>query len=112
LARRAVALARLPTSAPANALPTPAEAGQDGGDLGLLDPAVVALPAETKIEMALELERVALAYDPRIRRTDGAHVSSGSGISTIANSNGLMRTSTGASVRAYVVPLADDRHGN
>jgi len=111
LARRAVALARLSTPDPANALPTPAEAGTDGGDLGLLDPAVVALPAETKIEMALELERVALAYDPRIRRTDGAHVSSGSGGSTGGNSNGLIRTSSGASVSAYVVPLADDRDG-
>jgi PmbA protein len=111
LARRAVALARLSTPDPANALPTPAEAGSDGGDLGLLDRAVVALSAERKIEMALELERVALAYDPRIRRTDGAHVSSGSGISVVANSNGLVRTSSGASVSAYVVPLADDRDG-
>ena len=64
LARRAVALARLSTPDPANALPTPAEAGGDGADLGLLDPAVVALPAEAEIEMALELERVALAHDP------------------------------------------------
>lgn len=112
LARRAVALARLSTPDAANALPTPAEAGDAGGpDLELLDPAVVALPAETKIEMAIELERVALAHDPRIRRTDGAHVSSGSGISVIANSNGLMRSSSGAAVSAYVVPLADDRDG-
>jgi PmbA protein len=112
LARRAVALARLSTPDPANALPTPAEAGEAGGpDLELLDPAVVALPAETKIEMALELERVALAHDPRIRRTDGAHVSSGSGTSVIANSLGLVRSSSGAAVSAYVVPLADDRDG-
>jgi PmbA protein len=92
-------------------LPTPAEAGTDGGDLGLLDAAVTALSAERKIEMALELERVALAYDPRIRRTDGAHVSSGAGLTVIANSNGLVRTSSGAAVSAYVVPLADDRDG-
>jgi len=111
LARRAVALARLSTPDPANALPTPAEAGGDGADLGLLDPAVVALPAEAEIEMALELERVALAHDPRIRRTDGAHVSSGSGTSVIANSHGLLRASSGAAVSAYVVPLADDRDG-
>jgi PmbA protein len=111
LARRAVALARFSTPDEANALPTPAEAGIDGGDLGLLDPAAAALTPEAKIEMALELERVALAHDPRIRRTDGAHVSSGAGVSVIANSNGLVRSSRGASVSAYVVPLADDRDG-
>ena len=112
LARRAVALARLSTPDPANALPSPAEAGDDTGiDLGLLDPAVVELAPERKIEMALELERVALAHDPRIRRTDGAHVTSGAGTSVIANSHGLRRSSRGAAVSAYVVPLADDRDG-
>ena len=112
LARRAVALAWLSTPDPANALPTPAEAGEaDGQDLGLVDPAVLELSAETKIEMAIELERVALAHDPRIRRTDGAHVTSGAGTSVIANSFGLVRTSRGAAVSAYVVPLADDQGG-
>jgi PmbA protein len=111
LARRAVALARLSTPDPANALATPAEAGEPRAVAGLLDPATVALTPEARIEMAIELERVALAYDARIRRTDGAHVSSGSGTSVIANSNGLKRCSSGAAVSAYVVPLADDRDG-
>ena len=112
LAKRAVALARLSTPDPANALPTVADAGAaDGADLGLLDPAVVGLSPEAKIEMALELERVALAHDRRIRRTDGAHVTSGAGTSVIANSHGLVRATRGASVSAYVVPLADDGDG-
>ena len=112
LARRAVALARLSTPDPANALPTPEEAGSpDGADLGLFDPAVVALPAERKIEMAIELERIALAHDPRIRRTDGAHVTSGAGATVLANSHGLVRSTGGTAVSAYVVPLADDRDG-
>lgn len=112
LARRAVALARLSTPDPANALPAPHEAGEAGGpDLGLLDPAVLELPPEKKIEMAIELERVALAHDPRIRRTDGAHVTSGAGATAIANSHGLVRSSSGAAVSAYVVALAGDHDG-
>jgi len=112
LARRAVALARLSTPDPANGLPAAAEAGEaDGADLALYDTAVLELSPEKKIEMAIELERVALAHDPRIRRTDGAHVSSGAGTTVLANSHGLSRTASGTSVSAYVLPLADDRDG-
>jgi len=112
LARRAVALARLSTPDPANAFPAPVEAGEAGGaDLALFDPAVLELPAEKKIEMALELERVSLAHDPRIRRADGAHVTSGVGTTVLVNSHGLSRTSSGTAVSAYVMPLADDRDG-
>src|SRR5206468_9894259 len=104
--------ARFSTSDPANALPTPDEAGDPAAaDLALLDPAVLEMTAERKIEMALELEHAALAYDPRIRRTDGAHVSSGDGTTVIANSHGLKRAASGASVSAWVAPLADDRDG-
>ena len=112
LARHAVALARFSTPDEANAFPTPAEAGGDEPpDLGLVDPAVVALPAERKIEMALTLERVALGHDPRIRRTDGASVATREGRGVIVNSNGLARASAATSVSAHVVPLADDRDG-
>ncbi|MBI5711716.1 MAG: TldD/PmbA family protein [Candidatus Eisenbacteria bacterium] len=112
LARHAVALARFSTPDEANALPTPAEAADDEpGDLGLTDPAVLALPAERKIEMALTLERAALGVDPRIRRTEGALVSTHDGQEALANSHGLLRSAGGTAVRVYVLPLADDRDG-
>ncbi|MBI1798273.1 MAG: TldD/PmbA family protein [Candidatus Eisenbacteria bacterium] len=116
LAHRAVALARFLTPDPCNAFVTPAEAeGADGAtlpeDLALFDPAVRELPAEKKIEWALELERLALAFDPRITRTDGAHVSTHDGASAIVNSNGIARAWDSTAVTAYVVPLADDRDG-
>lgn len=112
LARRAVALARYTTPDPANGVPAPAEAGDDAtADLGLVDPAALELPAERKIEMALELERVALAADPRIQRTDGAMVSSSGGSFAIANSRGLARAWEGTSVSAWVVALADEGGG-
>lgn len=109
LARRAVALARFSTPDPANAMP--AAAAGAAPELELFDPAIVELPAEKRIERALELERIALAYDPCIHRTDGARVSSGDGAVVIANSNGLLRSWGGTSVGMVVVPLADDRDG-
>ncbi|MFN8588450.1 MAG: TldD/PmbA family protein [Candidatus Eisenbacteria bacterium] len=112
LARRAVALARFATPDADNGAPTAAEAGTYGGaDLQLFDPAAQELPAERKIELALELERIALATDPRVTRTDGALVSSSGGAFAIANSNGVARAWEGTSVSAWVVALADDSGG-
>ena len=73
LARRAVSLARFATPDAANGAPMSGETGGDSsGDLQLFDPAAVELPPERKIEMALELERLTLAADKRVTRTDGA----------------------------------------
>lgn len=112
LARRAVALAAFATEDEANAFATPVEAGEAPvSDLGLYDPAVLGLATETKIDMAMTLERLVMAHDPRIRRTEGAGVSSHDGASLLANSHGLSRFETGTSASFYVVPLADDRDG-
>lgn len=112
LARRAVALARFSTPDEANQLPLPDELrGEDPGDLGLWDPAVLELPADRKIEMCLDLERIALAADPRIRRTDGAQLSTRDGASALANSDGIVRSSLGTSISTWVVALADDGEG-
>ena len=112
LARRAVALARYTTPDPANGVPEPSEAGEPSvADLEMFDPAALELPADRKIEMALALERAALETDPRIRRTDGATVSSSAGAFAIANSRGLARAWEGTTVSAWVVALADDRDG-
>jgi PmbA protein len=112
LARRAVALAAFATEDEANALATPIEAGEaPDADLGLYDPAVLGLSPEKKIDMAITLERLALAHDPRIKRTEGAGVSSHDGASLLVNSHGLSRFETGTSASLYVVPLADDRDG-
>jgi PmbA protein len=61
--------------------------------------------------MALELERIALAADPRVTRTDGASVSSSGGAFAIANTHGVARSWEGTSVSAWVVALADDAGG-
>ncbi len=115
LARRAVALARFSTSDPCNAFVTSAEAGDDDSptapDLEIFDPAVLEMPPDQKIAWALELERLALAHDPRITRTEGASVSTHDGASAIVNSNGVARAWDGTAISMYVVPLAADRDG-
>jgi len=112
LARHAVALARFSTPDEANAFPTPTDAGNEAlPDLELMDPALLAWPAELRIEMALTLERVALGCDPRIQRTDGASVSTRDGHSALVNSSGLARVSSGTTVSAHVMPLAGDGEG-
>ncbi|MEQ1834359.1 MAG: TldD/PmbA family protein [Candidatus Eisenbacteria bacterium] len=112
LARRAVALARFATPDEANGAPLPGETGGDAsGDLMLFDPAALELSSERKIEMALELERLTLAADRRVTRTDGASVSSAGGAFALVNSHGVARAWEGTSVSGWVVALADDRDG-
>lgn len=109
LAARAVALARFATPDEARGAPTPAEAGESpADDLDLFDPAAADLDVERKIAMALELERIALAHDARVTRSDGSAVSSAQGTFAIANSHGLARAWQGTSVSAWVVALAED----
>jgi len=112
LARRAVSLARFATPDEANGAPDTAEAGAPVHPaLQLFDPAAIEWAPERKIEMALALERITLAADPRVSRTDGASVSSSAGAFAIANTHGVARSWEGTSVSAWVVALADDRDG-
>ncbi len=112
LARRAVALARFATPDEANGAPLPGETGDDfSQDLELFDPAALELSPERKIEMALELERLTLAADRRVTRTDGASLSSAGGAFALVNSHGVSRSWEGTSVSGWVVALADDRDG-
>jgi PmbA protein len=112
LARRAVALARLSTPDPANAMPTPAEAGGRPGEaLDLYDPAVLALPPERKVSMAFELEKTAKALDPRVKRCDHVGFGTHDGISVLANTHGLLTVERGTSASMAVVALADDGGG-
>lgn len=112
LARRAVTLARFSTPDPANVLPGFDEAPDaPAGELALFDAALVELPAERRIEMALDLERLTLAHDPRITRTDAVGVSSNEGAVLIANTHGVTRLWDATAISLFSVALADDRDG-
>lgn len=107
LAARGVALARQSTpdefaGLPEDPLPKP------GDTLGLYDEAIVSLPVENKIAMALEMERIALGYDPRIKRTDDCRLSTNVGSTHLASSHGGSTWYRGTSMFLYVNPLAED----
>jgi PmbA protein len=85
--KRAIEFAKLTTPDENSILPsdkgiTPVE--------GLFDPKITEVSMEKKIEMALEVEKLALA-DPRISKSSGAGYGEGEGEVYIANSNGLSK---------------------
>lgn len=69
-------------------LPEERELGAAAGDLAIFDPDSLAVPAERKIALALELERAALAMDDRII-PDGSSFSSRVRTTVFANSLGF-----------------------
>jgi PmbA protein len=85
--KRAIEFAKLTTADENNILP--AETGITNVD-GLYDPEIPTIPMEKKIDMALQIEKLALA-DPRIAKSSGAGYGEGEGEIFIANSNGLSK---------------------
>ena len=58
---------------------------------GLYDPEIATVPMERKIDMALELEKLALA-DPRVTKSSGAGYGESEGEVFIANSIGISKS--------------------
>jgi PmbA protein len=85
---RAIAFARLTTPDESNLLP----ADQGFTDVGaLFDPDIAGVSMDRKIEMALELEALAMA-DPKITHSSGSSFGEWEGEVFIANSNGISKT--------------------
>jgi len=104
---KAVAFARLSTPDENNVLP------DDKGVTpvaDLYDPGIAAEPMDRKIQMALDLEKLAMK-DPRITKSSGAGYGEGESEIFIANSNGLVKSykSSGCSVGVYVVAEKGDQ---
>ena len=72
------------------------------------DPAVAALPAERKIELALELERMVRGGDPRITGVRIASFCDSSGRFAVATNTGIAGAGRGAWCSMGVLALADD----
>ena len=72
------------------------------------DPAVAALPAERKIELALELERMVRGGDPRITGVRVASFSDSSGRFAVATNTGIAGAGRGAWCSMGVLALAND----
>jgi PmbA protein len=77
---------------------------------GLFDPGIAAETMEKKINMALELEKLAMK-DPRITKSAGAGYGEGESEIFIANSNGILKSykSSGCSIGVSVVAEKGDQ---
>ncbi|MBK5294349.1 MAG: TldD/PmbA family protein [Acidobacteriia bacterium] len=105
---QALDLARVTSEDPHAGLPDPSELGKFTGDLSLFHEDVGALETATKIEMAREGERVALAVDPRINNSDGGSFGSHTTHHAFANSLGFSGSYRTSSCSLSVVPVARD----
>lgn len=70
--------------------------------------AVAAMPAERKIELALELERMVIGGDPRITGVRSASYGDGWGRSVLVTSTGIVAGGRGASCSMGALALATD----
>ena len=109
VATRAVDLAKKAQADEHAGLPgTPPAMASDEASLKIYDPAVAALTPEQKIAWLREVEKAALAYDPRIKRHDGCSLQSGVGATVYASSAGASLDYRGTQIGGFVNPLADD----
>jgi len=99
--QKAIDFAKLTTPDENNILPGDSEMTEIDG---LFDPEIATIPMDKKIEMALEVERLALS-DPRISKSSGSGYGESEGEVYIANSNGLSKNykSNGCSIGVSVV---------
>jgi PmbA protein len=104
---RAIAFARLSTPDENNVLTDDTGLTQVAD---LFDPGISAEPMDKKINIALELEKLAMK-DPRITKSSGAGYGEGESEIFIGNSNGLLKTykSSGCSLGVYVVAEKGDQ---
>ena len=77
-------------------------------ELTLFNPALEALDAAKKIDMAKKLERLTLAQDPRIAQVEDCAVFSERAATGIVNSRGLDVSSEGNLLGGYVAAVARD----
>ncbi len=75
---------------------------------GLFDPALQAVAESDKVARALELERLVLAADPRVKRVRKATYGENDYSVYLRNSRGVSGGYRGSSVSSSVVPIAEE----
>ena len=89
LIRNAVRRAELSSRDEFSGLPTLSKRSVDSAALSIYDPEIERLDSKTKIALALETERIALA-DKRITNSHGASFVTNDGTAVLASSNGFL----------------------
>ena len=100
------ALARLTAQDPSSGLPLPEELARNIPDLELFDDRARALSVEEKTRLAVEAERAALDFDPRIANSEGAEFSTQIGRVIYANSHRFSGEYQGSTYSLSVAPVA------
>ena len=100
------ALARATAQDQYSGLPAPEDLAQNFPDLDLVDDRGRSLSVEEKSRLALDAERAALDFDPRITNSEGAEFSTQIGRVLYANSRGFCGEYQGSTYGLSVVPVA------
>jgi PmbA protein len=103
---RAIAFARTTTGDPNNILPN--DKGATAIE-GLYDPSIAKVPIDRKVDLAKEVEKLAMK-DSRITKSAGSRYDESEGEVTLANSNGLSKNyrATGCGFGVTVVAVKGD----
>ncbi len=104
----AVTLAEVADGDVYRSLPEPQPAPDE--ELDIYDQALVDLPIERKVEMAKQLERVALGYDKRIVLTNPCMLLSQVGTVAIANSKGIAGSYDKSFIGGFLMAMAADEN--
>ena len=108
----ALALAKITSEDPQAGIPEADELGSVAGDLDLYYDDVYSLPSEQRIEYARSTETAALAFDSRIKNSDGGSFDAATGRKILANSHGFIGEYRRSYCSAAAVPIAQDERGN
>jgi PmbA protein len=101
-----VLMARATAQDPHSGLPEAKELAREIPDLDLLDEGARSVSVEEKIQVAIETEKSALAFDERITNSEGAEFSNGFGRVIYASSHGFSGEYEGSNFGHSVAPVA------
>ena len=101
-----VRMARATAQDPYGGLPLAGDLARDLPDLDLVDEAARAVSVEQKIQMALDTEKSALNYDPRITNSEGGEFSNQFGRVIYVTSHGFSGEYCGSTFGHSVAPVA------
>jgi len=99
-------MAKLTAQDPHGGLPEASTLATDPPQLDLLDDTARSVSVDEKIQMALDTERTALAYDARITNSEGAEFSNQYGRVIYASSHGFAGEYSGSTFGHSVAPVA------
>ncbi len=89
-----------------NLLPGPTDYAQE--DLGIYHPETEDMPSEDKVDLALRLEGLTIAKDPRIRRVETAVYADAVSEVALANTLGVSGSYRSSDCHCYVFPIAEE----